>query len=223
MTCRVLKTLAVLAMSVFAFASRSDADVIPLGLQPGDKFRLVFVTSGTHNAETGAQVEYDWFVTTAANLNPELKALGATWKAIASSESATARDSIGSSGSAVGIYLLDGRKVAAGTGDLFDGSLGAPISIDEAGNFVDGQVWTGSSVFGEAQYVLGEAGPNFGLSTEFTFNWITVGSDDKYQLKHLYGISSEITYGAAPEPGSIGLTVLGGALLAFAARRKRQD
>jgi hypothetical protein len=54
--------------------------IVPPGLNPGDKYRLVFVTSTTSGAQSSGIGNFNAFVTASA----ELAALGTTWSAIAS-------------------------------------------------------------------------------------------------------------------------------------------
>src|ERR1035437_10826646 len=66
-----LKTLVVMAVAVAGIASRSDAGPIPAGLNPGDKYRLVFVTSTTTDATSPDISYYKSFVTNMADAFPE--------------------------------------------------------------------------------------------------------------------------------------------------------
>lgn len=80
----------------------SSAGIIstPTGLNPGDSFRIAFVTSGLTNATATDINYYNTFVSTeAASYTYEGQAI--TWKAIASTASIDARDNIGGFGSAV--------------------------------------------------------------------------------------------------------------------------
>ena len=72
-----LKTLVLLlAVAVAGIASRSDAAIItvPPGLNPGDTYRLVFVTSLTRDAVSSDIGVYNDFVSTAAASSPDLAA-----------------------------------------------------------------------------------------------------------------------------------------------------
>src|ERR1035438_9039899 len=120
------KTLLAMTVAVAGIGSRLDAGIIttvPAGLNPGDKYRLVFVTSTTWGAVSPDIGFYNAFVESLADATPGLQALGATWKAIGSTESVNAFDNIGASPSTVGIYRLDGEKVANGTAARFSGAL----------------------------------------------------------------------------------------------------
>ena len=68
---------------------------IPNGLNPGDQYRLAFVTNGTTLATSTDIAAYNTFVTAEANTQPELVTLGATWAAIGSTPTDDARDNTG--------------------------------------------------------------------------------------------------------------------------------
>jgi hypothetical protein len=74
--------LTVLACShAIAFAA---AIAVPPGLNPGDTYRIIFVTSTGRDALSPDIAGYNAFVTAAANSDAGLASLGATWKALAS-------------------------------------------------------------------------------------------------------------------------------------------
>ncbi len=108
----------------------------PVGLSPGDQYRLGFVTITKRDASSSNIADYNDFVTTAANSEPDLLALGATWTAIGSTSTVDARDNTGTNPTSTGvpIYLLDGiSKIADNNADLWDGSIDNFFNI-----FVDG-------------------------------------------------------------------------------------
>src|SRR5689334_8868782 len=76
--------------------SASPVELVPPGLQAGDQYRLVFVTSSVTAATSSDISYYDNFVNNAANASGSLlQPLGATWQAIASTEAVSAADHIG--------------------------------------------------------------------------------------------------------------------------------
>jgi hypothetical protein len=65
---------------------------VPTGLNPGDQYRLAFVTSTTRDASSSNIADYNAFVTAAANSDPLVAALNTGWRAIASTPSTAAED-----------------------------------------------------------------------------------------------------------------------------------
>ena len=161
--------LAVAALAMAAVASTATAAPItlPTTLSPGDQYRLAFVTSTTRNATSTDIADYNDFVTDLVNdgSNPELVALGTTWKVIGSTSSISARDNTdtlpdfdgGSFG--VPIFLLNNTKLADTYDDLWDGDIDAALAVDESGaNNVAEAVFTGTSADGTPMTVV-KAGP----------------------------------------------------------------
>ncbi len=87
--------------------------------------------------------------------------LGTTWKVIGSTLAVDAIDNIGTSASTVGIFRLDGLKVASGTGNLCNNTLLNSINIDEAGNTAPGsfgyEVATGTAAAILTPFTLSQA------------------------------------------------------------------
>src|ERR1035437_4880568 len=211
-----LKTLVVMAVAVGGIASRSYAGtfLFPAGLNPGDLFRLVFVTSTTTVATSPDISYYNSFVTNVADAVPELLALNATWTVIGSTSAVSAATNIGASNS--GIYRLDGLEVAAGTAALFvpvptsHAYLLNPISINQLGALLIGGslVWTGTNPDGTAAtgWELGDQASDTmcGYAGYTSSSWIANGlpwDPVRFRVYPLFAISSELTVGgAAPEP-----------------------
>ena len=104
---------------------------VPTGLNPGDKYRLVFVTSGTRDATSANIADYNTFVTnqvtptSALGLSLTANGLTPTWTAIGSTATVNAKtntltDPVANASTSVPIYLINGNKVATGYGDLWD-------------------------------------------------------------------------------------------------------
>jgi hypothetical protein len=216
--------------------SRSDASIIvvPPTLNPGDSYRLVFLTSTARDATSTNIVDYNNFVSTAANSVPELAALGASWTAIGTTAAMTAFDNIGGPFSE-GVYRLDGGLVAVGSVGLWDSSTHTlPVDITELGATAPNptQVRTGTlpdGSGGPSDYRLGGSTPVYGLARTGSPlgigpGWVFQSWDSSSNAKPFYGISSTLTVPAGgsevPEPGTVGLSALGGALLFLASRRK---
>ena len=135
---------------------------VPPQLNPGDLYRLVFVTStetyGWAGAAAGAFTnigQYNTFATTTATAVPALNALATTWNAIVAvrnpdTSTVDARSNTGTgSGTGVPFFNLAGQLVAMNHADFWDGALAAPINRTELGSDPAAQqgglstVWTG--------------------------------------------------------------------------------
>ena len=128
-----------------------DWALTPTGLEVGDRFRLLFVSSGTRNAESADIGVYNTFVQNQAqggdaNLGP----IAGQFKALISTSAVDARDNTGttytSGNKGVAIYWVGGAKVADDYEDFYDGGWDSNAPKDQSGGDVSGNinVWTGS-------------------------------------------------------------------------------
>lgn len=205
----IIYSLTILVLFLFKGATAAPI-VTPAGLNPGDTYRLAFVTSSTRDALSSNIADYNSFVATAANSVTELAALGTTWTAIGSTASVDARDNTNTNPNietGVPIYSLDGVDlIAANNADLWDGALVTPIRESENGIIETqiGKVWTGTWIDGEglAGATLGENFVSVGFSPFNTAPWIAAEGQTPENLFHLYAVSGTLTVVAAevPEP-----------------------
>lgn len=223
-TTRILTTVAVLLTAQATDAASAAPITVPSGLNPGDTYRLAFVTSTTRDASSSDIMVYNDFVTSVANSVPELQALGTIWLAIGSTTTADARDNTVTNPSSAGvpIYRLDGTLIASGNADLWDGSLNAALQTDEMGGYVNTSVWTGTLSTGEAAYdALGATATAVGLTNSTTSDWIAVYASGNLSQGSLYAISRELT--VVPEPSSVILGCIGAiAFVGLLFRKRRQ-
>jgi hypothetical protein len=217
-------------------AAQAALVVVPPGLNPGDQYRLVFVTAGTRNATSSDINDYNTFVTnqvTGSALATQLTTAGfnpntITWKAIGSTSATSAKVNTGTDGTQpdVPIYLINGNKVANNNADLWDGSIQTAINItqnDSAAGFP--QVFTGTITNGtnqETTTVLGSSGGNvlYGNNGDTETNlWIWDDQTDSALEQSFYGMSGVLTVPGnqppapvtVPEPSSLlGYITLGG-------------
>lgn len=226
------------ALATLATASAAQAAlvVVPPGLNPGDQYRLVFVTDGTRNAQSTDINDYNTFVTsevTGSTLATALTTAGfnlgtITWKAIASTSSVNARDNTDTNPSSTGvpIYLIDGNRVANDNADLWDGSILTSIDStpQESGGF--GFVWSGTFYDGTTGWGLGSnvVGSNVGFIGAVSA-WIDESGKGGSEVYPFYGISTVLTVPSSdppvsvPEPSSLlGCITLGGLMLGGAVR-----
>lgn len=191
---------------------------LPAGLNPGDEYQLAFVTINLTTAVASTISTYNEFVMDDAGNNPLLgTSSGVTYTAIVSTyngvdarvnavvEDDTTNDDF------MGVYNLDGQRIATGFTDMWDGSIEHPIGQDGIG---PAMAWTGTQSSGHASdSPLGQ--DQYGSSDDYdatggdpggTGFW--VDGQLLYQIyqKPLYGLSSVITVPDAapvPEPASV--------------------
>lgn len=202
----------------------SAAIVIPPpGLNPGDQYRLVFVTSDATTASSDDIATYNSFVNAQASTVSAAGFPTSGWSAIASTVSVDARDNTGTNGgTGVPIYRVDGVKIADDYVDLWNGGpLPNDLSVTQTGDLYPSGAtqcgfgparacaWTGTSGIGTAASPLGNgsSSPSSALADIFqidTLNqssWIlyyffTRGSNE-YPL---YAMSSVLTVPGGPVP-----------------------
>ncbi len=195
---------------------------VPTDLNPGDTYRLVFVTSTERDAMSSDIADYNAFVTAAANSVPELLALGTTWKAIGSTETVDARDNTGTNpGVATGvpIYTLADTRIANDNADLWDGIINVPLNRTELETVVVvPAVWTGSLSDGTADafndlWLGGPFAQTGDMNNNVDFGgWIRNQGNSTFNEQRFYGLSGELT--VVPEPPAFALAAFGFAALA---------
>ncbi|TRU26257.1 MAG: PEP-CTERM sorting domain-containing protein [Microcystis aeruginosa Ma_SC_T_19800800_S464] len=241
----ILGLVSGIALATLGTASAVQAAIItvPTGLNPGDQYRLVFVTSGTRDATSTNIADYNTFVTNAvvgSALQSSLTAngLAPTWTAIGSTSSVNAKtntltDPVANASTSVPIYLIDGNLVATGYSDLWDGSILVPINLTELDSQISEEVWTGTGFDGNtrpSQFLGGSSGTaELGFSSDIDNNWISEDDETRSLLKNLYGMSSVLTVpgGAQPQPvpepsSLLGYITLGSLMLGVAIRRAKK-
>lgn len=178
----------------------------PPALEPGDQYRIIFVTSETRDATSTEIQEYNDFVQAVADSAPVVGSWDVEWKAVVSTETISARENVTDT-LGIPIFRIDGTPYAPE--ELFFGQNGR-VEFTELGttlpqntDFEDvrgAAVWTG----GEGEFVptIGFMGDDrvtiggsmgggvvaYGLS----------GADFKQNEHHLYAVSEILI--AVPEP-----------------------
>ncbi len=213
-------------------AARIDALVVtvPTDLNPGDQYRLVFVTSTTTTATSTDINTYNTFVNDLA-ITAGLDTIAGTvegtttWTAIGSTATVDAIDNTSTTGTGVPIYLLNDTQIATSYTDLWDGTIAASIDITEEGNFNGtNRLWAGTEGNGTANSnPLGSATPRQGNPTreDVADWWIDRINDQSNTFSHeMYAISGVLT--VIPEPSTILLFCMGGWVLYAASQRFRR-
>ena len=115
--------------------------LLPAGLETGDRFRLLFVTSGTRSATASQIADYNAFVRRAARAgHADIKAYSEEFRAVGSTASVDAIDNTETAYTTADkgypIYWLDGSKVADEYEDFYDGEWASTEVRDESGAVV---------------------------------------------------------------------------------------
>ena len=132
-----------------------DSPLVPEGLEVGDRFRLLFLTSTKRDAISPDIETYNAFVQAAAGMGRrDIRAYRTGFLAVASTAAVDARDNTATtytnSDPGVPIYWLRGGKIAEDYDDFYDGEWENEAKpTDESGEAIkiDG-VWTGSAADG---------------------------------------------------------------------------
>ena len=188
------------AQSSSAQTVPADWTLIPDGVEPGDSFRLLFVTSTSRDATSADIADYNAHVQSAADANAGLKPFKDGFTALISTASVNIKDNSATTGTGLPVHWLGGDKLADDYADLYDLSWDSVSGKTETGGSYTGLVWTGGngrgatslrSYAGAAQVRMADLGDARPLSSP-----TTKASSESYPL---YALSSVLTV-AQPEP-----------------------
>ena len=166
----------------------ADWSLVPDGLGAGDRFRLLFITSGSRRPANSSDIgHYNGMVQDkASNGHADVQAHASTFRVLASTESVDARDNTGTTHTnddmGVPIYWLNGAQVADDYADLYDGEWdqesparyedGSSVALDgDSGN--GAEIYTGSNQDGTV--AIGNDGDTRALGNS-TNDWVKVGT-----------------------------------------------
>ena len=136
----IFAALIALVATVYAFEATTPQDALasahveyvpldwslkPAGIGPGERFRLIFLTSTKRNAASSNIETYNTFVQNrAAAGHANIQDHSSRFKVIGCTQAVDARDNTGTNtnGPGVPIYWVSGNKVADSDTDFYDGS-----------------------------------------------------------------------------------------------------
>ena len=215
----------------------ADWSLVPSGLQEGDQFRLLFISSTHRNASPSNIATYNtWIQDLAANGHTDIQDYSSSFRAVGSTEDMDARDNTGttytSSDKGVAIYWLGGNKVADDYEDFYDEDWDEEAAMkNESGTAETGvSAWTGSDHDGtemlqgtpETSRALGNsnnAWVRFGKTDSASHGPLSGATAARGGNKRIYGLSSvfEVVAGNNPATGAptiTGTPQVGGVLTA---------
>ena len=203
------KVFGLLALTgvVSATAAHAQITTVPPDLNPGDPYRLVFLTRDNIFTATSTNIAtYDASVTSQANTSAELAALSTNWRVIGSTSSVDAKvhtetDDSPAGTNGVPIYRLDGLIIANDYDDLWDGSISNPLNVTQEGPGSCSGAWTGTSPAGIAVTGNELGAPSFqvvdGSPSSIGGKWIQTNPFPATSLQCVYAISDVLT---VPDP-----------------------
>lgn len=200
---------------------------VPPDLNPGDQYRLVYVTNATLPATNSNASFYNSFVQAhITNLGEgnALYDLNTEWKALVSTTSGdVARVNTGTDPTAeagVPVYNLAGQRIADNNADLWDGAIANPVMYTETGG-TGAVVWTGSTWTGVAgTWPLGgntwEQAQNADATSQAS-NWIRGSSSQAQYSNQIYGMSGVLTVPGGVSAPALSIWGIGTLVLSLAA------
>ncbi|MFO0950553.1 MAG: PEP-CTERM sorting domain-containing protein [Isosphaeraceae bacterium] len=199
----------------------------PAGLNPGDTFRFIFVTTGTTDATSSNIATYDAFVNTDA-AGAKYNGVAVNWQVVGSTSTVDAITHLGTNAGLAGVYLPNGTRVATSDGTSA-GGLWASTLQHSVNQLINGsppsilQPWTGTQPNGvKSTFSLGLALAKVGNVNVVDGGWVSFVNLSNTQAHPLYAMSEvlQVSTAAVPEPSPALLSVLV-ASAALVARRRR--
>jgi hypothetical protein len=215
------------ALLLLYFPSANASLVVPVGLNPGDTYHVIFVSSTVRDATSSNITDYDAHVQAAADVAGIGTSIGVNWLALASTESISAKDHLAPAFTdpTAPIYNQNGDLISATFLGLWDGALDAPVLFDEHQMELVNEVWTGTNHLGNGVSpielgAVGSVNAMYGNSSLITTSWVEFSNNLRVANVSLYGVSGVLTVSQVPLPAAVWLfgTALIG-LVGFSRRR----
>ena len=209
---------------------------VPDGLERGDQYRLLFLTSTKRTAISSDVSDYDDFVQSLADAAPEVGTWGYHWQAVVSSADTDARDRINVNHEVeVGVptYRIDGLIIAENYSKFWpdtDGDINSipPLNVSELGDKLvttnprddSVEVFTATRASGlrDLKGLLGGSPVGFGTPETGSREAIWRGQSST-GLNHFYAISEVLT---VPEPSHSSFYFVAVSALFWATGRSKQ-
>ena len=134
----ILSALIALIATVYAFGATPPQEALasahveyvpldwslkPAGIGPGERFRLIFLTSTKRNATSSNIETYNTFVQNqAAAGHANIQDHSSRFKVVGCTQAVDARDNTGTTSVGIPIYWVGGNKVSDNYADFYDGS-----------------------------------------------------------------------------------------------------
>ena len=241
---RLVVVVAICAIATYP----ANADLVlttPTGLNAGDHFRFMFLTSALNKTQaTSSSISsYDSFVRSdVSNKYGTVTYNGSAitdWLAVGSTSTTSAFDHLGGSQANVSIWLPGGTQVAASlttsTNGLWSGALEHAVDqyldASSASAISSSYVWTGSNADGTigTYYLGGSPFVRAGVPDLNTyFGWMSSTNDFPNSQKPMYGVSPDLTVPTPssvpeidPATGGSALSLVAGVLAMIEQRRRR--
>ncbi|MEM7199220.1 MAG: hypothetical protein AAF628_03080 [Planctomycetota bacterium] len=207
-------TAATLGLWLATDLASQGINLPPPDLNPGDQYRVLFLSSSTRDATSSDIADYDALVSADADRVSELVALSTNWQAVASTDAVDARDhtstlpsTAGGAGVGVPIYRPDGTRLADNYDRLWGAQsqslLAAPwVTASGAQGPVSALVWTGTNLFGRAHDPLGSDDYCGVGRVGRRHSWVHYSDEPEDELFPFYGISDVLTVPAIESYGS---------------------
>ena len=187
-----------------------DWALVPDGVEDGQRFRLLFVTSGSTAAFSSDIATYNTFVQNAAGSGHQaIRDFNGEFTALVSTDAVDARDNTGTTGTGVPIWWVNGDKVADDYADFYDGSWdsNAPRTQTGAGAGTP-NVKTGSFADGTGNDEVGGNSATYGLPAVAGQEIDSGGTRNNNFQDRLYALSPVLVAVTPPPPTELTVTGL---------------